>query len=181
MSIPPWRHIRVEKGHAEPEELAAITAILLARAAARPAAGDRPTAAAPRPAGAAWSARAASGPRTAGTPSLRRAARLPAPGRAPLPRWGPSVRRQSPAARSARAAGVTSRTSKGLRHREGPWVIAPRLPETCHQCVLDECDQRALGVRAVAGVGGDDRGVGADLQGLADFVRECRAGGRRSR
>ncbi|MFE7234368.1 acyl-CoA carboxylase subunit epsilon [Streptomyces sp. NPDC002405] len=29
--------IRVEKGHAEPEEVAAITAILLARAAARPA------------------------------------------------------------------------------------------------------------------------------------------------
>ncbi|GAB3176893.1 acyl-CoA carboxylase subunit epsilon [Streptomyces incanus] len=29
--------IRVEKGHAGPEEVAAITAILLARAAARPA------------------------------------------------------------------------------------------------------------------------------------------------
>ena len=29
--------IRVEKGHAEPEEVAAITAILLARAAATPA------------------------------------------------------------------------------------------------------------------------------------------------
>ncbi|MDF3142394.1 MULTISPECIES: acyl-CoA carboxylase subunit epsilon [unclassified Streptomyces] len=28
--------IRVEKGHAEPEEVAAITAILLARAAAQP-------------------------------------------------------------------------------------------------------------------------------------------------
>ncbi|WP_327343396.1 acyl-CoA carboxylase epsilon subunit [Streptomyces europaeiscabiei] len=28
--------IRVEKGHAEPEEVAAITALLLARAAARP-------------------------------------------------------------------------------------------------------------------------------------------------
>ncbi|WP_416983457.1 acyl-CoA carboxylase subunit epsilon [Streptomyces sp. T028] len=28
--------LRVEKGHAEPEEVAAITAILLARAAARP-------------------------------------------------------------------------------------------------------------------------------------------------
>ncbi|OAH10534.1 acyl-CoA carboxylase subunit epsilon [Streptomyces jeddahensis] len=28
--------LRVEKGHAEPEELAAITAILMARAAARP-------------------------------------------------------------------------------------------------------------------------------------------------
>ncbi|WEH36068.1 acyl-CoA carboxylase subunit epsilon [Streptomyces sp. AM 4-1-1] len=30
--------LRVEKGHADPEELAAITAVLLARAAARPAA-----------------------------------------------------------------------------------------------------------------------------------------------
>jgi Acyl-CoA carboxylase epsilon subunit len=30
--------IRVEKGHAEPEEVAAITAVLLARAAAQPAA-----------------------------------------------------------------------------------------------------------------------------------------------
>ncbi|MFI6209595.1 acyl-CoA carboxylase epsilon subunit [Streptomyces sp. NPDC051041] len=30
--------IRVEKGHAEPEEVAALTALLLARAAARPAA-----------------------------------------------------------------------------------------------------------------------------------------------
>ncbi|AYL38885.1 acyl-CoA carboxylase subunit epsilon [Streptomyces fungicidicus] len=30
--------IRVEKGHAEPEEVAAITAILLARAAAQPSA-----------------------------------------------------------------------------------------------------------------------------------------------
>ncbi|MEU2109000.1 acyl-CoA carboxylase subunit epsilon [Streptomyces sp. NPDC019507] len=30
--------IRVEKGHAEPEEVAAITAILLARAAVRPSA-----------------------------------------------------------------------------------------------------------------------------------------------
>ncbi|MFC9925204.1 acyl-CoA carboxylase epsilon subunit [Streptomyces sp. NPDC127190] len=30
--------IRVEKGHAEPEEVAALTAVLLARAAARPAA-----------------------------------------------------------------------------------------------------------------------------------------------
>ncbi|MEV8589786.1 acyl-CoA carboxylase subunit epsilon [Streptomyces sp. NPDC051180] len=28
--------LRVEKGHADPEELAAITAVLLARAAARP-------------------------------------------------------------------------------------------------------------------------------------------------
>ncbi|MEU9737496.1 acyl-CoA carboxylase subunit epsilon [Streptomyces sp. NPDC048002] len=33
MSVP---DIRVEKGHAGPEEVAAITAILLARAAARP-------------------------------------------------------------------------------------------------------------------------------------------------
>jgi hypothetical protein len=31
--------LRVEKGHAEPEELAAITAILMARAGARPQAG----------------------------------------------------------------------------------------------------------------------------------------------
>ncbi|MFJ2768226.1 acyl-CoA carboxylase subunit epsilon [Streptomyces sp. NPDC087300] len=30
--------IRVEKGHADPEEVAAITAVLLARAAARPTA-----------------------------------------------------------------------------------------------------------------------------------------------
>jgi hypothetical protein len=29
--------IRVEKGHAEPEEVAAITAVLMARAAAQPA------------------------------------------------------------------------------------------------------------------------------------------------
>ncbi|NEB79490.1 acyl-CoA carboxylase subunit epsilon [Streptomyces sp. SID14478] len=35
MSIP---DIRVEKGHAEPEEVAAITAVLLARAAAQPSA-----------------------------------------------------------------------------------------------------------------------------------------------
>ncbi|MGY0491571.1 acyl-CoA carboxylase subunit epsilon [Streptomyces sp. WG-D5] len=34
MSMP---DIRVEKGHAEPEEVAAITAILLARASAQPA------------------------------------------------------------------------------------------------------------------------------------------------
>ncbi|MEV1063826.1 acyl-CoA carboxylase subunit epsilon [Streptomyces sp. NPDC050263] len=32
--------IRVEKGHAEPEEVAAITAILLARAAARSSTAD---------------------------------------------------------------------------------------------------------------------------------------------
>ncbi|MFG5723572.1 acyl-CoA carboxylase subunit epsilon [Streptomyces murinus] len=32
--------IRVEKGHADPEEVAAITAVLLARAAARPAEPD---------------------------------------------------------------------------------------------------------------------------------------------
>ncbi|MEV1044728.1 acyl-CoA carboxylase subunit epsilon [Streptomyces sp. NPDC049916] len=30
--------LRVEKGHADPEELAAITAVLMARAAAQPAA-----------------------------------------------------------------------------------------------------------------------------------------------
>ncbi|MGW0119829.1 acyl-CoA carboxylase subunit epsilon [Streptomyces sp. NPDC003327] len=33
----PANLLRVEKGHADPEELAAITAVLLARAAARPA------------------------------------------------------------------------------------------------------------------------------------------------
>ncbi|MFD6325691.1 acyl-CoA carboxylase subunit epsilon [Streptomyces sp. NPDC058442] len=33
--------IRVEKGHAEPEEVAALTAILLARAATRPASDAR--------------------------------------------------------------------------------------------------------------------------------------------
>ncbi len=38
--------IRVEKGHAEPEEVAAIAAILMARAASAPAA-ERPTGAAP--------------------------------------------------------------------------------------------------------------------------------------
>ncbi|MGW1160592.1 acyl-CoA carboxylase subunit epsilon [Streptomyces sp. NPDC002519] len=32
--------IRVEKGHAEPEEVAAITAVLLARAAAQPSAAS---------------------------------------------------------------------------------------------------------------------------------------------
>ncbi|MFD3540860.1 acyl-CoA carboxylase subunit epsilon [Streptomyces sp. NPDC058662] len=36
MSIATDTLLRVEKGHAEPEELAAITAILLARAAATP-------------------------------------------------------------------------------------------------------------------------------------------------
>ncbi|MEU6348748.1 acyl-CoA carboxylase subunit epsilon [Streptomyces sp. NPDC047072] len=34
--------IRVEKGHAEPEEVAAITAVLLARAAAHPTEPARP-------------------------------------------------------------------------------------------------------------------------------------------
>ncbi|GAA1015231.1 hypothetical protein STXM2123_5577 [Streptomyces sp. F-3] len=34
--------IRVEKGHAEPEEVAAITALLLARASARPAGTSGP-------------------------------------------------------------------------------------------------------------------------------------------
>jgi hypothetical protein len=34
--------IRVEKGHAEPEEVAALTAVLVARASARPAAPARP-------------------------------------------------------------------------------------------------------------------------------------------
>ncbi|MFC8174410.1 acyl-CoA carboxylase subunit epsilon [Streptomyces sp. NPDC057325] len=34
----PAHLLRVEKGHADPEELAAITAVLLARAAAQPSA-----------------------------------------------------------------------------------------------------------------------------------------------
>ncbi|MFE0778607.1 acyl-CoA carboxylase subunit epsilon [Streptomyces sp. NPDC058861] len=34
----PANLLRVEKGHADPEELAAITAVLLARAAAQPSA-----------------------------------------------------------------------------------------------------------------------------------------------
>ncbi|MCE0446718.1 acyl-CoA carboxylase subunit epsilon [Streptomyces tricolor] len=34
--------IRVEKGHAEPEEVAAITAILMARAAAQPTPSAQP-------------------------------------------------------------------------------------------------------------------------------------------
>ncbi|MDQ8701908.1 acyl-CoA carboxylase subunit epsilon [Streptomyces sp. LHD-70] len=38
MSTPTDHLLRVEKGHAEPEELAAITAVLMARAAAQPAA-----------------------------------------------------------------------------------------------------------------------------------------------
>ncbi|NBE50873.1 acyl-CoA carboxylase subunit epsilon [Streptomyces boluensis] len=36
MSTPTDHLLRVEKGHAEPEELAAITAVLMARAAAQP-------------------------------------------------------------------------------------------------------------------------------------------------
>ncbi|MER6998106.1 acyl-CoA carboxylase subunit epsilon [Streptomyces sp. NPDC000410] len=36
MSIPAESLLRVEKGHADAEELAAITAVLLARAAAQP-------------------------------------------------------------------------------------------------------------------------------------------------
>ncbi|MEU4267023.1 acyl-CoA carboxylase subunit epsilon [Streptomyces sp. NPDC026092] len=35
--------LRVEKGHADPEELAAITAVLLARAAAQPADDSTPS------------------------------------------------------------------------------------------------------------------------------------------
>jgi Acyl-CoA carboxylase epsilon subunit len=38
--VDPSNFLRVEKGNAEPEELAAITAILMARAAARPAASS---------------------------------------------------------------------------------------------------------------------------------------------
>lgn len=37
MTTPAESLLRVEKGHADPEELAAITAVLLARAAAQPA------------------------------------------------------------------------------------------------------------------------------------------------
>ncbi|MFE9768402.1 acyl-CoA carboxylase epsilon subunit [Streptomyces sp. NPDC005808] len=40
--------IRVEKGHAEPEEVAALTAILLARAAAAPASATSHNAAHPK-------------------------------------------------------------------------------------------------------------------------------------
>ncbi|MCX4513492.1 MULTISPECIES: acyl-CoA carboxylase subunit epsilon [Streptomyces] len=36
MTMPAESLLRVEKGHADPEELAAITAVLLARAAAQP-------------------------------------------------------------------------------------------------------------------------------------------------
>ncbi|MDI3409391.1 acyl-CoA carboxylase subunit epsilon [Streptomyces cavernicola] len=36
MSTPTDHLLRVEKGHAEPEELAAITAVLMARAASQP-------------------------------------------------------------------------------------------------------------------------------------------------
>ncbi|WP_415951543.1 acyl-CoA carboxylase subunit epsilon [Streptomyces sp. KLOTTS4A1] len=36
MTAPAENLLRVEKGHAEPEELAAITAVLLARASAAP-------------------------------------------------------------------------------------------------------------------------------------------------
>ncbi|MFD7440577.1 acyl-CoA carboxylase subunit epsilon [Streptomyces sp. NPDC059909] len=38
MTISAESLLRVEKGHADPEELAAITAVLLARAAAQPSA-----------------------------------------------------------------------------------------------------------------------------------------------
>ncbi|WP_097900751.1 acyl-CoA carboxylase subunit epsilon, partial [Streptomyces sp. b94] len=42
MSVTPAESVlRVEKGHAAPEELAAITAVLMARAAAQPAAPAR--------------------------------------------------------------------------------------------------------------------------------------------
>jgi hypothetical protein len=42
VSTPADSLVRVEKGHAAPEEVAAITALLLARAAAAPAAPARP-------------------------------------------------------------------------------------------------------------------------------------------
>ncbi|MFE7774703.1 acyl-CoA carboxylase subunit epsilon [Streptomyces sp. NPDC057445] len=41
MTMPAESLLRVEKGHADPEELAAITAVLLARAAAQPDAPAR--------------------------------------------------------------------------------------------------------------------------------------------
>ncbi|MET9607645.1 acyl-CoA carboxylase subunit epsilon [Streptomyces sp. NPDC006512] len=44
MSIATDTLLKVEKGNAEPEELAAITAILLARAAATPEAASAPAA-----------------------------------------------------------------------------------------------------------------------------------------
>ncbi|MFF3764924.1 acyl-CoA carboxylase epsilon subunit [Streptomyces sp. NPDC001922] len=44
--------VRVEKGHAEPEELAALTAVLLARAAA--GTGHHPAGARPRRSTAGW-------------------------------------------------------------------------------------------------------------------------------
>ena len=82
MSTPADSLVRVEKGHADPEELAAITAILLARAAAGGRRRRRTAVTAPRPAGAAWSAPRASAPRTPGRADLRSAV----PGRTEGPR-----------------------------------------------------------------------------------------------
>ncbi|CAM5417635.1 hypothetical protein SMICM304S_03588 [Streptomyces microflavus] len=80
--LPPRIVLRVEKGHADPEELAAITAVLMARAAAQPAAAahrGRDTAA--------WSARRASARRTAGRadPPTAPQGRAPHSSRS----WGP--------------------------------------------------------------------------------------------
>src|SRR5215212_1907724 len=44
------------------------------------------------------------------------------------------------------------------------------LAQAGHQSVLHQRDQGPLGVGAVPGVGGDDRSVGADLQGLAHLL-----------
>ena len=63
--------VRVEKGHAEPEELAAITAILLARAAARPRPVPRPPRSAPGRLAPPGAHSPASAPRTAGAELTR--------------------------------------------------------------------------------------------------------------
>ncbi|GAA3082146.1 hypothetical protein GCM10020254_28160 [Streptomyces goshikiensis] len=92
MSITADTLLKVEKGNAAPEELAAITAILLARAAATPPRPPRCTGSAPRPAGAAWSAPRASAPRTAGrasTPAAPHEERVTSTRRHPLFRVPP--------------------------------------------------------------------------------------------
>ncbi|GAA3043419.1 hypothetical protein GCM10020000_23420 [Streptomyces olivoverticillatus] len=91
--------VRVEKGTADAEELAAVTAVLLARAAAgNPDATPPPAPAAPRPAGAAWSARPASGRRTAG--------RADNPSSAGLTPRTPSETKPSKTTRSPHSRGV---------------------------------------------------------------------------
>ncbi|CAM5696271.1 hypothetical protein SANTM175S_06108 [Streptomyces antimycoticus] len=74
--------IRVGKGHAEPEEVAAITALLLARAAARPA--EIP----PTPTAAAEPARAAPPGARAGFPGAAQLALTSATGEAPSAQEG---------------------------------------------------------------------------------------------